>query len=82
VPRKISRLFPSQRPVIHKTKIKKLDSTIIRTFLTRMTHEHQQESVKSIKVRGSKKDAINKLISGEAARHIFSTKIKLFWQKD
>ncbi len=35
-----------------------------------------------LKVRGSIKDAKNKLISGEAASHIFSTKIKLFWQKD
>ncbi len=46
-----------------------------------MTHEHQQESVKSIKVRESIKDAKNKLISGEAARHIFSTKINFFGRR-
>ncbi len=53
---KIGSLFPSQRPVIHKTKIKKLDIKISQTFLTRMTHEHEQESVKSKKVhKGCKK---------------------------
>jgi hypothetical protein len=31
-----------------------------------------------LKVRGSIKDAKNKLISGETASHIFSTKIKPF----